>query len=292
MHGIFSGTAGGKGAPAPSPQAAVSDILQPMLHPSTVNPLRQGLRLCLALLLMLAALLIVAFVFPLLRWSARRSAIRLWSRLFCRAMGVHVHVRGSAPPVGAALIVANHVSWIDIFVIDCWHACRFVAKSEINHWPLIGWLCRHTGTLFIARQRRHDTGRVRQQMVHGLAREHALAVFPEGTTSDGSGLLPFNPSLLQAALDTGAPIYCVSLSYRNAAGTHDSAAAYIDEMSLVQSLHRISAARGLQVVVEVGRPIVQWPGDRRDLAAACRAALAGQMGLPAPEASMTGAGLE
>lgn len=250
---------------------SVSDILRPMPQLSpTVSRLRQSLRLASGLVLLLAGLLIVALVFPLLKYRARMWAIRLWSRLFNRAMGLTIVHRGTLPPAEAALIVANHVSWIDIFVIDTWQPCRFVAKSEINHWPLIGWLCRHTGTLFISRQRRHDTGRIRHQMVHGLARGHCLGVFPEGTTSDGTTVLPFNPSLLQAALDTGVPVYSVSLSYRDEQGNISKAAPYIDDMNLLQSLALISGARHLRVEVSVAPPVQHGPAERRELAAHCR----------------------
>lgn len=250
---------------------SVSDILRPMPQSSpTVSLLRQSLRLASGLTLLLAALLIVGTVFPLLRYPARMWAVRLWSRLFNRALGLRIVHHGAAPPAGAALIVANHVSWIDIFVIDTWHPCRFVAKSEINHWPLIGWLCRHTGTLFISRQRRHDTGRIRHQMVHGLARGHSLGVFPEGTTSDGTAVLPFNPSLLQAALDCGVPVYSVCLSYRDHAGQTSRAAPYIGDMNLLQSLALISAARHLYVDVRVAPALEHWPHDRRELSAHCR----------------------
>lgn len=236
-----------------------------------VNPVRQAMRLLAAAALLLAGVLIVGTLFPLLRHSARMRAVHLWSRLLLLALGLRLRLHGATAPAGAALVVANHVSWLDIFVINSWQACRFVAKAEINHWPLIGWLCRHTGTLFISRQRRHDTGRMREQMVHGLARGHTLAVFPEGTTSDGQGLLPFNPSLLQAALDTGSPVVCVTLGWRGHDGQWNGAAAYIDDMSLAQSLCQIVRARGLTVELHIGEAIRHWPEDRRRLAARCEA---------------------
>lgn len=238
----------------------------------TVSLPQQGLRLCGALFLLLAGTAVIALVFPLSGHERRMRAIRLWSRLFCGALGLRVVVNSPVPPDGMALIVANHISWLDIFVIDSWHPCRFVAKAEINHWPLIGWLCRHAGTLFISRERRHDTGRIRQQMVHGLARRHTLAVFPEGTTSDGRALLPFNASLLQAALDCGAPVYSVALAYRQD-GAPSTAAAYIDDMSLVESLGRIVRSRGLTVEVTVAEPIAHWSQGRRELAEHCRRAI-------------------
>lgn len=250
--------------------ASVSEILRPMPELShTVSLPRQLLRLSLGFLILVIGLVIVGLVFPFLNYHSRMWAVRCWSRLFNLSVGLRVKYNPIEPPKGAALVVANHISWIDIFVIDTWHPCRFVAKSEINHWPVIGWLCRHTGTLFISRQRRHDTGRIRHQMVHGLERGHTLGVFPEGTTSDGSSLLPFNPSLLQAAIDTNSPVYSIHLRYVDAEGKPTLAAAYIDEMSLGQSIRQIVQARGLTAELHISPAIENWEQDRRALSQQC-----------------------
>lgn len=253
---------------------SVSEILRPMPELShTVSLPRQVVRVLVGFTILVIGLAIVGIIFPVLKYRSRMWAVRCWSRLFNRSIGLRITHHGAPPPLGAALIVANHISWIDIFVIDTWHPCRFIAKSEINHWPVIGWLCRHTGTLFISRQNRHDTGRIRHQMVHGLSRGHSLGVFPEGTTTDGSAMLPFNPSLLQAALDTKAPVYSVNLRYLDAQRQHSIATAYIGEMSLVQSIAQIVQARGLTVEVTINEPIVDWEGDRRQLSDHCHAAI-------------------
>lgn len=250
--------------------ASVSEILRPMPELShTVSLPRQLLRLTLGFLILVIGLSIVGLVFPFLNYRSRMWAVRCWSWLFNLSVGLRVKYNPIEPPKGAALVVANHISWIDIFVIDTWHPCRFVAKSEINHWPVIGWLCRHTGTLFISRQRRHDTGRIRHQMVHGLERGHTLGVFPEGTTSDGSSLLPFNPSLLQAAIDTNSPVYSIHLRYVNETGKPTQAAAYIGEMSLAQSIRQIVQARGLTAELSISPAIENRPNDRRALSEQC-----------------------
>lgn len=237
----------------------------------------QGLRLCGAALLLFAGAAIVGLCFPLLRYSARMRAVQLWSRLLLSVLGLRLRISGAAPPDAAALIVANHVSWLDIFVINSWHPCRFVAKAEINHWPLIGWLCRHTGTLFISRQRRRDTGRMREHMVHGLARQHSLAVFPESTTSDGRAVLPFNPSLLQAALDCGSAVHCLTLAYRGPDEQWHGACAYIDDMSLAQSLLQIVRGRGLTIKLHAGAAEPVTGQDRRALAAHCERTISNQL---------------
>lgn len=237
--------------------------------PDYFLPLRYGWRLVLTVVHLIVGAVIVALIFPFAGYRQRSGLIHFWSLSFCAGLGVRPTLKSRHKPTGPALVIANHVSWLDIFAIDTWHACRFVAKAEVGGWPLIGWLSRHAGTLFISRQRRRDTGRIRHQMVHGLKRGHTLAVFPEGTTSDGRSILPFNPSLLQAALDTQSAVYMVTLRYTEQ-DRPTTLAAYIDEMSLVESLHAILKAKRLGVEIGVEEPIENWTGDRRELAEHCR----------------------
>ena len=252
---------------APDP---VSAILAPM-DSNTVHPAIAALRAVATIILLVRGVLFIAVFFPWMSYTTRMWHIRRWSKLLMRALNIQIRTNSSiAPPEGAALLLCNHISWLDIFVLHTWQPSRFVAKAEVNHWPLIGWICRHTGTLFISRQRRHDTGRMRQQMVHGLQRGHVLSVFPEGTTSDGSAILPFNPSLLQAALDVQTPVYTLTLRYYDANGDFTTEPAYIGDMNLLQSLRQVWRMRALQAHIDIATPILEWPGDRRELADACR----------------------
>ena len=114
------------------------------------------------------------------------------------------------------LLVANHISWLDILVMHAARHCRFVSKADVRHWPLIGTLATGGGTLYIERESRRDAMRVVHHMAESLKRGEIVAVFPEGTTSDGVALLPFHANLIQAAISADAPVQPVALSFHRA----------------------------------------------------------------------------
>src|SRR6185295_28294 len=138
-----------------------------------------------------------------------------WNARLLRLLGIALHSSGT-PRQGATLIVSNHVSWLDILVINAVHPVRFVSKAEVRHWPLLGWLVACAGTLFIERERRRDALRVVHQVAAALRAGEIVALFPEGTTSDGNGVLPFHANLLQAALSAHAPMQPIALRYSDA----------------------------------------------------------------------------
>ena len=143
-------------------------------------------------------LLTCAVIFPWIGAAGRTLHVQRWSLRLLKICRVRVEVinpHGAGSAV-RALIVANHVSWLDIFVINAFEPCRFVAKADIRDWPLIGWLCAKTGTIFIARGRLRDVRRIYQQLVASLAAGERIAVFPEGTTAAQGELLPFHANLL------------------------------------------------------------------------------------------------
>jgi 1-acyl-sn-glycerol-3-phosphate acyltransferase len=204
--------------------------------------------------------------FPALDAAGRQQRIQWWSAKLLRTMGLRLEASGTPRP-GATLIVANHVSWLDIAAI---HAvapqARFVSKADVLHWPLIGWLVKGAGTIFIERERKRDALRVVHQMAAALMDGDTVAVFPEGTTTDGRALLPFHANLLHAAVTTGTPVQPVALRYADAAWMISPAAEYIGDTSLAQSLWRIASARGLVVHVDVLPAQGSRHADRRALA--------------------------
>ena len=129
------------------------------------------------------------------------------------AVGLQLQVTGVQPRPGATLLVANHISWLDIAAIHAAvpHA-RFVSKADVLQWPLLGWLIRNAGTLFIERERKRDALRVVHAMAEALQSGQTVAVFPEGTTGDGATLLPFHANLLQSAIASGTPMPPLPLS--------------------------------------------------------------------------------
>jgi 1-acyl-sn-glycerol-3-phosphate acyltransferase len=189
-------------------------------------------------------------------------------------LGIELHVRGTPPVRGPMLLVANHISWLDILVVHASRHCRFVSKSEVEHWPLIGTLATGGGTLYIERESRRHAMRVVHDMAESLRAGDVLAVFPEGTTSDGRALLPFHANLLQAAISAEAPVLPVALSFVDAAtGELSLAPIYVGDESLVESLWRTLTAPPLAALVTFGQPQHANGRDRRAWAADLRSAV-------------------
>ncbi|GAA5783756.1 1-acyl-sn-glycerol-3-phosphate acyltransferase [Chitiniphilus shinanonensis] len=210
---------------------------------------------------------IATWRFPRMDENARLCRIQAWSRTLAKKLGITVRVQGVVPGLYPPnhLLLANHISWLDIFVLNTETVSRFVAKSEIRGWPVVGSLCHAAGTLFIERERKRDTARVSNAMIDALREGHCVAVFPEGTTSDGRCILPFRSSLLQAAIDSDATIQPIYLRYVDTAGNWNDAAAYINEMSLSQSLWRLLGAQGLVAEINFLAPFAVDGEDRRTL---------------------------
>ncbi len=187
------------------------------------------------------------------------------------ALPFSVEVRGRLPDT-PVLWLANHVSWVDIAVLGALRPLSFLAKAEVGEWPLAGWLARQAGTLFIRRGAGEalDLGR---QLAGHLQQGHHLAIFPEGTSSDGSAVLRFHPRLLAAALDSGAAVQPVALRYRRA-GTRDQLAPFVGDDELPAHLLRLLAAERAVVEIDLLEPIAVAGLTRSELARRAHAAIA------------------
>jgi 1-acyl-sn-glycerol-3-phosphate acyltransferase len=238
---------------------------------------------------------LAGLVFPLLKPAQRDRLIMAWARRLLGVLGVQVRTTPAPSLPGGALLVCNHVSWLDIYLIYAAQRVHFVSQSEVRAWPVAGWLAHKTGTLFLERGRRADTARVNAEMRALMQSGAWVAVFPEGTTSDGRGLRRFLPSLLQPAVELNCPIVPAALHYRSLDNAYSAAPAYIDEMSLWQSLMQIVSEPGLIAELQFGEPILP-NGHRRDLAAQAERAVTVLLGLrpsepePADTAPRTPAG--
>jgi len=227
---------------------------------------RAAWRLTRATLHVLHGLLIALLVLPRAAEAQRQARVQWWSLRMLHLLGVELQVQGQFRP-GAKLIVANHISWLDIMAIHAVHPqARFVSKADVQHWPLLGRLVAAGGTLYIQREKRRDALRVVHQMAEAMAAGDTVAVFPEGTTADGRALLPFHANLLQAAIATDVPVQPVALRYSDALNAISPAAEFVGETTLVQSLWRLAGARGLRVRVQVLLPQSCTHADRRALA--------------------------
>jgi 1-acyl-sn-glycerol-3-phosphate acyltransferase len=213
--------------------------------------------------------------------AAHRCArIQWWSAMLLALLGLRLRPGGRFH-VGPQLIVANHVSWLDIMAVHaiCPQA-RFVSKADVKAWPLLGGLIVQAGTLFIERENRRDALRVVHQSAEALKAGDTVAFFPEGTTSDGHHLLPFHANLLQAAVVTGVPVQPLALRFSEPGHAVSPSAAYIGDTTLAQSLWMIACADGLEVHVEVLAPLDPAGLDRRALSQQVRGRIADALGLP------------
>lgn len=246
-----------------------------------MRPLRAIFRLLRLSWHLLRGLHTLSVRFPEWDEAGRNRAIQQWSEGVLRILGVHLQVVGEPPSSGPLLVVANHLSWLDIIVMNAVRPCRFVSKADVRHWPLIGRLVAGSGTLFIEREKRRDALRVVHHMAERLQAGDVLAVFPEGTTGEGQGVLPFHANLLQAAVTTDTPIQPVGLAYLHGDGQallgearRHEAPAYAGDTSLFASMWQTAGAIDLQATVHWGEPDTAQGRDRRTWAEALRTEVA------------------
>lgn len=222
-------------------------------------------RLARVALHVLHGIAIVATRWRALEARGRHARIAWWAGKLLRLLGVQLTATGQGH-AGATLLVANHVSWLDILAIHavCPQA-RFVSKADVKRWPLLGWLVAAVGTLFIERERKRDALRVVHQMAEALQAGDMVGVFPEGTTGDGRELLPFHANLLQAAIAAEAPVQPVALRFSDPEHAVSPAVAWVGDDTLATSLWRVATARGLRVQVQVLTARGSRHADRRAL---------------------------
>lgn len=177
------------------------------------------------------------------------------------------------------MFVANHVSWIDIHAINSVRAVRFVSKAEVRQWPLIGWLAHNAGTIFINRGRRQETGRIVDIITNALKEKDFLCVFPEGTTTDGTIIMPFKGGVAQAAINAAVDIWPVAIRYPDVDGLANREMAYHGEISLLESLKSILSQQSPVVELHFLEPISPQGHDRQTLSAKARDLIAIRLGM-------------
>ena len=213
---------------------------------------------------LLHGLWVVTWHFPRLSPEQQQARVQAWSLGLLARAGITLQVQGTPVLQGPALLVANHISWLDIPVLHAARYCRFVSKSDVQAWPLVGTLATAGGTLYIQRESRRDALRMVASMHEALLRGEVLAVFPEGTTGDGREMLPFHANLLQAAVAAQAPVQPVGLRFADkATGATSFAPSYIGDETLVGSIWRTLSAPPIEAVVHYGPPELAGERDRR-----------------------------
>jgi 1-acyl-sn-glycerol-3-phosphate acyltransferase len=233
-------------------------------------------RFVLIFIHLFAGLLTCATVFPFTSAATHEKLVRRWSRRLLAICRVDVQLQDLSSGQGAerALVISNHVSWLDIFVMNSHQPCHFVAKADIRSWPLIGWLCQMTGTIFIARGKQREVRRIYEGIVQQIAAGKRVAFFPEGTTAAQGTLLPFHANLFEAAIEAKVAVQPYAVRYIDANGELHPAADFIGEMSFAESMKVILQSGGMRAEL-VRLPALATEGEhRRDLAIAARAAIA------------------
>ncbi|NMG46042.1 1-acyl-sn-glycerol-3-phosphate acyltransferase [Aromatoleum toluvorans] len=217
-------------------------------------------------------MLTVVAIYPLTPRATHRRLCRHWSQGLLALLGIDLQTTG-APVEPGCLLVANHISWLDIFVINAIAPSAFISKAEVRTWPLIGWLAAKNETVFLRRGSRGHAKIINAEIGALLDAGRNVALFPEGTTTDGSHVLHFHAALLQPAIESGHAIQPMAISYTDTKGLHTRAAAYDGDVSLGQCIASIVAEPRIVARIDTAPPLGTEGIHRRDLAAGARAAI-------------------
>jgi 1-acyl-sn-glycerol-3-phosphate acyltransferase len=246
-------------------------------RPGVIASLRSTFRLSLVALHIIAGLLTLRCVFPFLSVAAQKRTKQNWSRKLLCVLGVRMDMwNEDLPP--CAVVVCNHISWLDIFVLNSRVQTLFVCKQEVRSWPAIGWLVAASGTIFIDRTSRAGAAQALQILSTSLRQDERVAFYPEGTTTNGTFMLPFSTALFEAATMGGAHVVPMSLRYLDAQGNTSLAPAYDGDISFMQSITAITREPATQVQLQ--RLAILPPGlSRREYAAQCEQLIADDLQL-------------
>ena len=220
--------------------------------------------------------MLLAVFYPHLGKYRQSRILKAWSRQILDILNVGIRTDGQRPArgEGGCLLVANHVSWLDIFVLNAIYPSRFIAKAEVRDWPIIGWLCKRGNTIFIERAIRQNTASINQCIGALLKQGVCVGLFPEGTTTDGKQVGHFHSAFFQPAIDAGAILRPIALRYQDETGEPGTAAVFTGDTTLVQSIWQILRCRHLDASAVFATALVAANWNRRMLARAAQEAIA------------------
>lgn len=220
--------------------------------------------------------MLLAVIYPHLNQAGQRRILKTWSRQLLTILNIGIQIEGQqlARGEGGCLIVANHVSWLDIYVLNAIHPSQFIAKSEVRNWPVIGWLSRRCGTIFVERALRQNAPLINRRVSLLLKQGACIGLFPEGTTTDGKQVGHFHSALIQPAIDAGVKVCPMALRYQDKNGQPSSAAAFLGDTTLVQSIWRILRCQHLNALVVFTPALLATNENRRVMARTAQAAIA------------------
>lgn len=216
-----------------------------------------GYRLFRILTHTLLGILIVATSWPITEEKTRVALTKWWCRKLLKCFNITVVTFGELPLANTSnnMFLANHVSWVDIYALNSIMPLQFIAKSDINHWPILGYLVRKSGTIFINRSSRKDTSRIVETTTQRLLAGANVGFFPEGTTTDGTSLAPFKSSIVQAAINAGAKLRPVAIRYPLPNDGINTQMAYAGETTLGESMMNVLSQKKPMVELHFLMPI-------------------------------------
>jgi 1-acyl-sn-glycerol-3-phosphate acyltransferase len=211
--------------------------------------------------------LILSLHFPRLERDGRQAQMQRWATRVLSILDIEVQCSGALPAAGARLVVANHLSWLDILLIQSLAPGVFVAKSEVRRWPLFGSLAQGCATIFVQRSSSRSARAMVDASAAALARGDCVVGFPEGTSTDGADLGVFHANLFQAAVQAQVPVLPLTLRYLDSrTGLPSTAALYIGETTLLASMRLVLGSKSIQAKVHIGDSIPSAGHCRKSLA--------------------------
>jgi 1-acyl-sn-glycerol-3-phosphate acyltransferase len=218
----------------------------------------------------LRGVLTLSFFFPFIGDQKKQDHIQRWSKRLLAIFNIELKIRDAELlPNSPYLLASNHISWLDIHVINTFRPVRFVAKSEVASWPVFGWMARQLRTVFIRRDSSRHARLVVGQMA-GVLKIESICIFPEGTSTLGDGVLPFKPNLFESAVEAGVPTFPLAIQYfSTVSGQRSYSPAFIGDMGLIESMANIIQNRHLGVELRFLpsiEPLIDTQLDRKLLA--------------------------
>ena len=205
------------------------------------------------LVIHLVSAILKCAVFPVLPIKLRKKMVQHWCIRLLRILKVKVIIHGDPSTLLGTkpyLLVSNHISWLDIHIINSIRPVIFVAKADVSKWPIFGYLASMLGTIFLKREKLSDIKRVIQLMKDKLANQEVVAIFPEGTSSDGKSVLPFKSNLFESAHQAHVDVLPITIQYKEN-GQYSNRAAFIGDMELIDSIKNILKSNHLVVHVHL-----------------------------------------
>lgn len=229
--------------------------------------IRAILRIFRIVLHLIWGMILILSIYPLVSRTTRLLMKKHWSKKALQMLGIQLNIQGQ--PM-AYMRVANHISWLDIVVINAVIPSAFIAKDDVRSWPLLGWLSTHTESYFIKRGSRQAAHKAAWHIANLLQANIDVMCFPEGTTSSKGHVLPFYSALLQGAIIAKVPIQPIAIRYHDHKGQFSRIPEYCDDTSLGTSIWRVACANNLCVTLYLLPEVASTTYDRKALTAVLR----------------------